>query len=86
MQKDDKSQVWSRAEVSSPCVHRCGIHPTAQICTGCFRTMDEIMEWSGYTEAHRVQLMAELPTRAGRLKQRRGGRSQALKRRAERGE
>ncbi|CUI79399.1 DUF1289 domain-containing protein [Cognatishimia activa] len=86
MAKKDKSEVWSRAEISSPCVSLCGIHPTAEICTGCYRTMDEILEWGRYTEDHRLKLMSELPSRASRLKQRRGGRNRALKRQTTRGE
>lgn len=74
MGKDDTDAVWKRAEIASPCVKLCGIHPRAKICTGCFRTMEEITQWGRYTHEERAELMAELPERQSLLKQRRGGR------------
>ncbi|UZD92469.1 DUF1289 domain-containing protein [Cognatishimia activa] len=76
MQNDLKKLVWQRAEVSSPCVQICVIHPKEQICAGCYRTVDEITEWGHMSEGERTNLMQELPERAGRLKKRRGGRKE----------
>ena len=42
--KDDK--IWTRNEIESPCVRICVVHTEARICTGCYRTMDEIARWS----------------------------------------
>lgn len=75
MQNERKAPVWQSAEVSSPCVQICVIHPTEQICAGCYRTVDEITSWGGMSEDARTALMAELPNRSGRLKKRRGGRN-----------
>lgn len=72
--------VWNRDEIQSPCTRICVIHPDARICTGCFRTIDEIAGWSRYSQAERSALMAELPTREPLLKQRRGGRAARLAR------
>ena len=69
-----KTPVWQRAEIASPCVQICVIHPAERICTGCYRTIDEITDWSKLSDAERGQLIEELPERAGRLKKRRGGR------------
>lgn len=66
--------VWRRAEIQSPCVRICLIHPEAGICVGCYRTSDEIARWSGMTPAERRKIMAELPGRAPRLAHRAGGR------------
>ncbi|MEX0285326.1 MAG: DUF1289 domain-containing protein [Paracoccaceae bacterium] len=67
--------VWRRNEVDSPCVQVCVVHPRARICTGCYRTIDEIGRWSRMTPEERQEIMAELPNRAPMLRQRRGGRA-----------
>ena len=71
-------EVWQRAEIESPCVKICLIHPEARICIGCLRTADEIARWSRMTPGARRALMAELPNRAGLLSKRRGGRAGRL--------
>lgn len=75
----EKSRVWKRNEIDSPCVQICVIHPKERICTGCFRTIDEIGAWSKFSDEERQEIMAELPNRAPQLKKRRGGRSARLK-------
>ncbi|MCR9127735.1 MAG: DUF1289 domain-containing protein [Rhodobacteraceae bacterium] len=72
-------EIWSRAEVQSPCVRVCVVHPTERICTGCFRTIDEISQWSRMSPEARSKVMAELPGRAPQLARRRGGRAARLK-------
>ncbi len=72
--------LWKRDEVESPCIKICVVHPTERICTGCLRTIDEIGAWSGMSNAERSDLIKELPSRASRLQQRRGGRAARLKR------
>lgn len=67
-------KIWKRDEIESPCVNICVIHPKARICTGCFRSIDEITSWSKLTHEKRAQLMAELPQRQSLLQKRRGGR------------
>ncbi len=67
--------LWSRDEVQSPCVKICVVHPTERICTGCLRTIDEIAQWSRMCNETRAALVQELPSRAARLKKRRGGRA-----------
>ncbi|MCE8009610.1 DUF1289 domain-containing protein [Aestuariivita sp.] len=68
-------QVWTRNEVQSPCIQICVVHPAERICTGCFRTIDEITQWSKMSAEDRSRIMDELPTRAPRLAKRRGGRA-----------
>jgi len=70
--------VWTRPEVESPCIKVCVVHPVERICTGCLRSLDEIGGWSRFSPDERRAIMADLPTRAGRLKQRRGGRAARL--------
>ncbi len=73
-------EVWQRAEVESPCIKVCVIHPETRLCTGCLRSIDEIGAWSRMSPEDRRRIMAELPTRAPQLKKRRGGRAARLKR------
>ncbi|MDP3961706.1 MAG: DUF1289 domain-containing protein [Pseudorhodobacter sp.] len=75
-----KDEIWQRAEVQSPCVKICVVHPTEGLCVGCLRTVAEIAAWSGLTPAARAAVMADLPTRAPRLAKRRGGRAARLER------
>ncbi|NCW60406.1 MAG: DUF1289 domain-containing protein [Rhodobacteraceae bacterium] len=73
--------LWKRDEIESPCVQICVVHPETRICTGCYRTIDEITDWSRMTPEARRNIMDELPARADQLKVRRGGRAARLKRR-----
>jgi len=66
---------WVRDEIESPCVKLCVIHPAERICTGCFRSIDEITAWSKMSAEERRAIMAELPARKPRLTKRRGGRA-----------
>lgn len=75
---DDK--VWSRNEIESPCVRVCVVHPEARICTGCYRSIDEITQWSKMSADARREVIDALPDRASLLKKRRGGRAARLKR------
>ena len=74
-------EVWSRAEIESPCVRICVVHPEARICVGCHRTVDEIARWGRMTPAERREVMATLPARGAALTRRAGGRSGRLRRR-----
>jgi len=75
-----KDEVWQRAEVQSPCVKICVVHPVEGLCVGCLRTVAEIAAWSRLTPAERAAVMADLPARAPRLAKRRGGRAARLER------
>ena len=70
--------IWKRNEADSPCVNICIVHPQANICTGCFRTIDEISSWSNMSETERKGIIKELPNRSSKLKVRRGGRAESL--------
>lgn len=72
------NMVWKRSEIESPCVQICVVHPTERICTGCFRTIDEIARWSKMDSDERAEIMNDLPARKPRLAKRRGGRAARL--------
>jgi predicted Fe-S protein YdhL (DUF1289 family) len=67
--------IWQRAEIDSPCVKICVIHPQARLCVGCLRSIEEISAWSRMSPDDRRTIMAELPARQPQLTQRRGGRA-----------
>jgi len=73
-------EIWQRNEVESPCVKICVVHPNARICIGCFRSVEEITQWSRMSPAERARIIDELPNRKGQVAQRRGGRAARLKR------
>ncbi|WP_422027519.1 DUF1289 domain-containing protein [Roseovarius sp.] len=77
---NDNAPVWTRNEIESPCVRVCVVHPDARICTGCFRTVDEIARWSKMSAEERREIMAALADRAPMLRKRRGGRAARLSR------
>ena len=67
--------VWTRDEAESPCIKLCSIHPEERICIGCLRSIEEITSWSRMSPELRREIMDALPTRAPRLRKRRGGRA-----------
>ena len=73
-------KVWKRQEIDSPCINVCVVHPSEGICTGCYRTIDEITRWSKISAAERAEITQSLAARAQRLSKRRGGRAARLKR------
>ena len=76
---ENTDHIWARAEIESPCVKTCVIHPESRLCVGCLRSIDEIGAWSGMTADARKHIMAELPSRAEKITKRRGGRAARIK-------
>ncbi|MEM9063375.1 MAG: DUF1289 domain-containing protein [Pseudomonadota bacterium] len=74
--------VWQRAEIASPCVNICMIHPETKLCLGCARTGDEIARWSTMSAEERRAIMDDLPQRDPGPKARSGGRRSRMKRRS----
>jgi predicted Fe-S protein YdhL (DUF1289 family) len=79
---ENTDHIWKRDEIDSPCIKVCVVDPTQRICTGCYRSIDEITIWSRLSPEARKLVMQDLPNRAARLSTRRGGRAARLKRRA----
>ena len=61
--------------IATPCVKVCVIEPQSRLCIGCLRTLDEIAAWGRMGDDDRRKVMAALPSRAGLLARRRGGRA-----------
>ena len=72
--------IWKRAEIESPCIKICVIHPEARLCTGCLRSIEEITVWSRLTPEARRAIMEELPARKPKIARRRGGRAARIAR------
>lgn len=54
--------------IITPCIKECVLN-SAGYCTGCFRTMKEIADWSEMSDEERLRTMEELPKRKLRLNQ-----------------
>lgn len=78
MKDQNIDNLWKRDEIDSPCVKLCSIHPAERICVGCYRSMEEIGAWSSLSTEVRLEIMAELPSRASLIQNRRGGRSRIV--------
>jgi len=49
--------------VESPCINVCRIHAERAVCRGCYRTLDEIAEWSQLADQDKRRVVAELAVR-----------------------
>jgi len=47
----------------SPCINVCRMNERSGLCEGCFRTIDEIACWSGYTREEKLAVLAKLEPR-----------------------
>jgi len=50
-------------DVASPCINVCKMDERSSFCEGCFRTIDEIACWSGYTREEKLAVLAKLEPR-----------------------
>lgn len=50
--------------VESPCINICNIHPTARICIGCYRSIEEISAWGSMAPHIRQRIIQDLKARA----------------------
>ena len=67
-------EIWVRDEIDSPCQKICVLHRMSGLCIGCYRTGDEIAQWSSMSPEQRRTVMAELPSRESSIAKRNGGR------------
>ncbi len=54
------------ADPPSPCVSICTLDAAGTLCTGCFRTLDEIALWSDLEPDEKRAVLAQLPARRAR--------------------
>ena len=53
----------SEAAPLSPCIAICVLDPASGYCRGCFRTIDEIAGWVGFSDEQKSRVLAALPDR-----------------------
>jgi predicted Fe-S protein YdhL (DUF1289 family) len=49
--------------VNSPCINVCVINADTGHCFGCYRTVDEIAGWPGYSPGEKAELLEDLKRR-----------------------
>ncbi len=49
--------------IASPCINVCKMDAQTSLCTGCFRTLDEITVWSRIDDARRLDILAAVARR-----------------------
>lgn len=62
-----KPKTASGDPIASPCVKVCAVDTVSGLCRGCGRTLNEIGGWTGYSQAMRAAIMAQLPARLAGL-------------------
>lgn len=45
-------------KISSPCTNKCNFNNAYNLCTGCFRTGQEIFKWIYFTEETRKEIIS----------------------------
>lgn len=49
--------------VDSPCINICRLDSKTGLCVGCFRTLDEIAQWSQMKDSQRLEVLAAITHR-----------------------
>lgn len=47
----------------SPCINVCQMDKTTGLCSGCFRTLDEIARWASTDDSQRAEILAAVDRR-----------------------
>ena len=51
------------ANIPSPCLSVCRMDTRGALCDGCFRTIEEIAEWSRIGDARKKEIWGNIATR-----------------------
>ena len=43
--------------INSPCIGLCTLDEKEKICVGCFRNLDEIIDWTGFSEDEKFSVL-----------------------------
>ena len=49
--------------VRTPCIKVCIVDGESGLCMGCYRRLNEVAQWTRFTDAERETILAELPDR-----------------------
>ncbi|MEW6506494.1 MAG: DUF1289 domain-containing protein [Bacteroidota bacterium] len=47
----------------SPCTNQCFVPSGMDLCIGCYRTINEIIEWINLTENERIEILKKIDER-----------------------
>lgn len=50
-------------KIPSPCISICRMNPATGLCEGCFRTIDEIVQWGTASEEFKRAVWVEIKRR-----------------------
>ena len=59
----DYDPAADTGKAPSPCISICKMNPQTGLCEGCFRTIEEIAQWSSATEEMKRQVWVEIKRR-----------------------
>lgn len=62
--REKAGEIAATGFVPSPCVSVCRMDARSGLCEGCFRTLDEIAEWSGASDDEKRAIWGKLLKRA----------------------
>ncbi len=57
----------SNQDPASPCVGVCRMNPQTDLCEGCFRTLDEIIQWWDYSSDDKRRVLMQTEQRYTRI-------------------
>ncbi|MGS5089087.1 DUF1289 domain-containing protein [Hydrogenophaga sp. A37] len=60
---DDARARHVDPEVPSPCISVCQMNPATDLCSGCYRTVEEIAAWSGLGDQARLVVWERIEAR-----------------------
>ena len=60
---DDARARHVDPEVPSPCISVCQMDPATQLCSGCYRTLEEIADWSTLDDPQRLVVWERIEAR-----------------------
>jgi predicted Fe-S protein YdhL (DUF1289 family) len=63
--RDRVAELPADGPVPSPCISVCRMDAGTGLCTGCFRSLDEIAAWGRMDEDDRRALWRQLAERVG---------------------
>jgi hypothetical protein len=52
-------------DLPSPCTSVCEMNNETGFCKGCYRTLDEIARWQGFTPEEKMAVLENLRARRG---------------------
>ena len=63
----DYDPATDTGNAPSPCISICKMNPQTGLCEGCFRTIEEIAQWSTATEEKKRRVWVEIRRRQDAL-------------------